>query len=79
MNSPRQLLVREVQLAYMLGFADVEPFRRAVKSGEVPQPSEYIAGRPVWYITDLNRRYGKSLVASTGQTEAEVVDAMDRF
>lgn len=79
MTEPRQLLVREIQLAYILGFTDVEPFRRAVKSGEVPKPNEYIAGKPVWYIADLERRYGTGLVAQNGSVEVDVLQAMDNF
>ena len=77
MNAPRQLLVREVQLAFMLGFMDVEPFRRALKAGDIPPPSEYVHGRPVWHVPDLERRYGVGFADSNPPSESEVLAAIE--
>lgn len=78
MNSPRQLLLREVQLAYMLGFLDVEPFRRALRSGEVLAPSEYVAGKPVWYVSEIERRYGEGFIdGSVAVDESDVLDRIE--
>ncbi|MGI9503845.1 MAG: hypothetical protein ACR2RE_12415 [Geminicoccaceae bacterium] len=74
MNPPRQLVVREIQLAHMLGFTDVEPFRRALKSGDVPAPNEYLSGRPVWYLPDLERRYGAGAFDEFGSDEIRIMD-----
>lgn len=77
MNAPRQLIIREVQLAFMLGFMDVEPFRRAVKAGDVPAPSEYVGGKPVWYLQTLEHRYGMGFLDSDASSERDVLDAID--
>lgn len=74
MDSPRQLLVREIQLAHMLGFTDVEPFRRALKSGDIPAPNEYLSGKPVWYLPDLVRRYGAGKFDEIGTGEGRIID-----
>ena len=79
MNAPRQLIVREIQLAFMLGFVDVEPFRRAIKSGDVPQPSEYIAGKPVWHLIDLENRYGNRFLDNGGASERDVLAVIEKM
>ena len=71
----KSLLIREVQLAGMLGYTDFEAFRRALKRGEVPAPNEYQAGKPVWYATDIERRYG---VRTEGGSEADLLAAIER-
>ncbi|MGI9452704.1 MAG: hypothetical protein ACR2QH_18990 [Geminicoccaceae bacterium] len=77
MNAPRQLVVREVQLAYMLGYTDVEPFRRALKRGDIPAPSEYQSGKPVWFVVDLERRYGAGFVDD--ESESDALAAIERI
>lgn len=77
MNAPRQLLVREVELALMLGFLDVEPFRRALKAGDIPAPSEYVHGRPVWHVTDLEQRYGAGFTTKGATSERDVLEAIE--
>lgn len=77
MNSPRQLLVREVQLAFMLGFMDIEPFRRAVKAGDIPAPSEFVSGKPVWRVPDLESRYGAEFLDNGGVSERDVLASIE--
>lgn len=77
MNAPRQLVIREVQLAFMLGFMDIEPFRRALKAGDVPAPSEYVSGKPVWRVVDLERRYGVGFIDGAGTSEKDILDAIE--
>lgn len=79
MNGPRPLLVREVQLAFMLGFNDVEPFRRALRAGDIPAPNEYMKGKPVWYVADLERRYGAGFFRTAELTEHDVNAAIDEM
>ena len=77
MNAPRQLVIREVQLAFMLGFMDIEPFRRALKAGDVPAPSEYVSGKPVWRVVDLERRYGVGFLDGSEVSEQDVLAAIE--
>ena len=77
MTSPRQLLVREIELAFVLGFTEVEPFRRALKSGDVPAPSEYLAGKPVWYRNELEARYGLGTFDGLREGEANVLQHIE--
>ena len=74
MSSLRPLVVREIQLAHALGFTDVEPFRRALKSGDIPAPNEYLGGRPVWYLPDLTRRYGAGAFDDLAVGEGKIMD-----
>ncbi|MGI9493728.1 MAG: hypothetical protein ACR2QF_15130 [Geminicoccaceae bacterium] len=77
MNAPRQLVVREIQLAFMLGYTDVEPFRRAVKKGDVPKPTEYQSGKPVWYVVELERRYGVGFLDDQTAAERDIFAAIE--
>ncbi|MGI9487333.1 MAG: hypothetical protein ACR2RF_15940 [Geminicoccaceae bacterium] len=79
MNTPRQLLVREIQLAYSLGFTEIDAFRRALRNGEVPQPNEHINGKAVWYVVDLERRYGVGVIAASTTRETDVIAAVDGY
>jgi len=77
MNAPRPLIVREVQLALMLGYAEIEPFRRALKRGDVLPPSEIQGRSKIWYVRDLERRYGSEFVAGQQGSEQEVLAAIE--
>lgn len=77
MNQPRALVIREVQLAYLLGFTEIEPFRRALKSGEVLAPSGTIAGKPIWRVADIERRYGADLLENPAGSEKNVLEAIE--
>lgn len=77
MNAHRPLVIREVQLAFMLGFMDVEPFRRALKAGDVPAPSEFVSGKPVWRVVDLEKRYGAGFIDGPATSESDVLDAIE--
>lgn len=52
--------LREVQLANMLGYTEMDDFRRAVKAGKVPSPNGYLEGkkRPIWLRSDVEAWLG---------------------
>ena len=77
MTSPTRLLVREIEMAYSLGFTEIEPFRRALKSGDVPAPNEYIAGKPVWYRHELEARYGTSTFEGSREGDANILQHIE--
>lgn len=43
--------LREIQAADLLGFTEIEEFRRALRRGDVPPPIRFVGGKrgkPVW-------------------------------
>lgn len=53
--------VREVQLANMLGYTEMEDFRRAVCRGKIPAPARYLADnyrRPIWFRSEVETWLG---------------------
>ncbi len=72
MIAPRLLIIREVQLAHMLGFTDFEPFKRALRAGDVPPPSGQVLGKPIWRVVDLESYYGTDF-AGGAATESDIL------
>ena len=56
---------------------NVEPFRRAIKAGDVLAPSEYVQGKPVWRVVDLERRYGAGFADGPQVSERDVLAAIE--
>ena len=43
--------LREIQAADLLGFTEIEDFRRALRRGDVPPPIRFVGGKrskPIW-------------------------------
>ncbi|MGI9487558.1 MAG: hypothetical protein ACR2RF_17110 [Geminicoccaceae bacterium] len=64
-------------MAYSLGFTEIEPFRQALKSGDVPAPNEYLAGKPVWYRQDLEARYGTGTFEGLREGESSLLQHIE--
>ena len=73
----KQLLVREVELAHALGYVEIAPFRRALKRGDIPAPNEYQGKSPVWYVVDLEQRYGAGFLDGPRGAEGDVLAAIE--
>ncbi|MGI9505357.1 MAG: hypothetical protein ACR2RE_20150 [Geminicoccaceae bacterium] len=56
-------LIREVQLANLLGYTEMADFRRALKAGQVPAPAGYLAGKrkAYWVASDIESWLGAVL------------------
>ena len=61
----------------MLGFTDVEPFRRALKAGLIPAPDEYWQGHPVWHRKALEQRYGSGAFDDSRSGETELMKKIE--
>lgn len=53
--------LREIQLANMLGYTEMEDFRRARSRGEILEPARYLGNnrkKPVWIREDVETWMG---------------------